>query len=91
VVLNNRASCFAVEGGVAPGRRPYHTIIPGLIARDGNLVGSFGVMGGLIQAQAHIQLIHGLLDDGLGPQEALDRPRFRLAGEQVRVYLVIWW
>src|SRR5262249_23574511 len=63
VALHNRAACFAVAGAVEPGRRPYHTIIPGLIARDGGLLGPFGVMGGFIQAQAHMQLAHGLLAD----------------------------
>jgi gamma-glutamyltranspeptidase / glutathione hydrolase len=83
VVLNNRAACFSVTGGVEPGRRPYHTIIPGMIARASELVGPFGVMGGFIQAQAHVQLVHSLLADGLGPQAALDRGRFRIDGRRV--------
>ena len=58
VVLQNRGACFAVGGGgVQPGRRSYHTIIPGMIARGGELLGPFGVMGGFIQAQAHVQLV----------------------------------
>lgn len=90
VVLQNRAACFALSGGVEPGRRPYHTIIPGLIARDGELRGPFGVMGGFIQAQAHMQLVHGLLADGLDPQAALDRPRFRVDGGLVRLEEGLW-
>ena len=90
VVLNNRAKCFAVGGAVEPGRRPYHTIIPGLIARGAELVGPFGVMGGFIQAQAHVQLVHALLGDALDPQAALDRPRFRLDGGRVLLEEGLW-
>ena len=65
VVLQNRGACFAVSGRVEPGRRPYHTIIPGMLLRDGGcLLGPFGVMGGFIQAQAHVQLVSALVDDG---------------------------
>ena len=90
VALHNRAWCFAVAGAVEPGRRPYHTIIPGLIVRAGDLVGPFGVMGGFIQAQAHMQLVHALLADGLDPQAALDRPRFRVDAGQVRLEEGLW-
>jgi gamma-glutamyltranspeptidase/glutathione hydrolase len=91
VVLNNRAACFAVNGEVEPGRRPYHTIIPGLmLERDGSLVGPFGVMGGFIQAQGHLQLISALVDDGLDPQAALDRPRFRVEGTDVHLEPGLW-
>ena len=62
VVLNNRCFGFAVTAARwCPGRRPYHTIIPGMLLSDGELDGPFGVMGGFIQAQAHVQLVHGLL------------------------------
>jgi gamma-glutamyltranspeptidase/glutathione hydrolase len=90
VVLQNRSACFAVSGAVEPGRRPYHTIIPGMLFRDGKLLGPFGVMGGFIQAQAHMQLVSGLVDDGLDPQAALDRPRFRVDGEVVRLEEGLW-
>jgi gamma-glutamyltranspeptidase/glutathione hydrolase len=90
VAIQNRAACFGVSGAVEPGRRPYHTIIPGLIERDGELVGPFGVMGGFIQAQAHMQLVHGLLADGLDPQAALDRPRFRVDSGAVRLEEGLW-
>ena len=75
IVLQNRGACFELQGGVVRGARPYHTIIPGMLTRAGRLVGPFGVMGGLIQAQAHMQLVSALVDDGLDPQAALDRPR----------------
>lgn len=83
IVLQNRGAGFAVSGRVEPGQRPYHTIIPGLLLRDGSLLGPFGVMGGFLQAQAHVQLVSALVDDGLDPQAALDRPRFRLDGSDV--------
>ncbi len=90
VVLNNRCFGSAVSGEVVPGKRPYHTIIPGMLLRDSELAGPFGVMGGFIQAQAHIQLVHGLLHEGLDPQTALDRPRFRIGGERVRLEYGLW-
>jgi gamma-glutamyltranspeptidase / glutathione hydrolase len=90
VVLNNRCFGSAVSGEVVPGKRPYHTIIPGMLLSDGELTGPFGVMGGFIQAQAHVQLVHGLLHDGLDPQTALDRPRFRVGGARVRLERGLW-
>jgi gamma-glutamyltranspeptidase/glutathione hydrolase len=90
IVLQNRGACFAVSGRVEPGRRPFHTIIPGLLLRDGMLYGPFGNMGGFIQAQAHMQLVSALVDDGLDPQAALDRPRFRVDGEVVRLEEGLW-
>jgi gamma-glutamyltranspeptidase/glutathione hydrolase len=90
VTLQNRGACFALSGRVEPGRRPYHTLIPGMMLRDGSLVGPFGVMGGFIQAQAHMQLVSGLIDDGLDPQAALDRPRFRVDGDLVRLEEGLW-
>jgi gamma-glutamyltranspeptidase / glutathione hydrolase len=90
VVLQNRGGCFAVQGEVWPGKRPYHTIIPGMLSRGGELVGPFGVMGGFIQAQAHMQLVSALVDDGLDPQAALDRPRFWVDGDLVRLEEGLW-
>jgi gamma-glutamyltranspeptidase/glutathione hydrolase len=90
VALQNRGACFFVNGAVEPGRRPYHTIIPGLLLRDGALLGPFGVMGGFIQAQAHMQLVSALVDDGLDPQAALDRPRFRVGGDVVYLEEGLW-
>lgn len=90
VVLQNRGACFAVGGRVEPGRRPYHTIIPGMLLRDGRLGGPFGVMGGYIQAQAHMQLVSAIVDDGLDPQAALDRSRFLVDGDIVRLEEGLW-
>ena len=90
VVLQNRGACFAVGGRVEPGRRPYHTLIPGLLSRDGELVGPFGVMGGFIQAQAHLQLVSAVVDEGLDPQTALDRARFRVETERVHLEEGLW-
>jgi gamma-glutamyltranspeptidase / glutathione hydrolase len=90
VVLQNRGACFAISGRVEPGRRPYHTIIPGMLLRGGEPVGPFGVMGGFIQAQAHMQLVSGLVDRGLDPQAALDEPRFRVEGDELYLEEGLW-
>jgi gamma-glutamyltranspeptidase/glutathione hydrolase len=90
VVLQNRGACFSVAGRVEPGRRPYHTIIPGMLLRDGDLLGPFGNMGGFIQAQAHMQVVSNLVDLELDPQAALDRPRFRVDGDAVLLEEGLW-
>lgn len=90
IVLHNRGAGFAIAGAAEPGRRPFHTLIPGMLARDGALWGPFGVMGGTLQAQAHVQLVSALVDDGLDPQAALDRPRFRVDGDVVRLERGLW-
>lgn len=90
IVLNNRAKCFSVGGEVIPGRRPYHTIIPGMLQDGRALVGPFGVVGGFIQAQAHVQLVSALVDDGLDPQAALDRPRFRTDDGRLHLEEGLW-
>jgi gamma-glutamyltranspeptidase/glutathione hydrolase len=91
VILNNRAACFDVGGRVEPGRRPYHTLMPGLLTGpDGSLIGPFGVMGGFIQAQAHVQFVIAALQEELDPQASLDRGRFRIDGRDVHLEPPLW-
>lgn len=79
VVLNNRASSFRLEEGhvnaLAPGKRPMHTIIPGMVFRDGKAVLPFGVMGGHYQATGHAAFLSAVIDEELGLQAAIERPR----------------
>ena len=84
VSLQNRGNGFSLDpespNAVAPGKRPFHTIIPAFLTKDGQAAMSFGVMGGHMQPQGHLQTLVRMLDYGQNPQMACDAPRWRVNG-----------
>ncbi len=82
--IQNRGHSFSLDpdhaNAIAPGKRPFHTIIPAMLREDGEFRASWGVMGGSMQPQGHLQVAAAMVDSGLNPQAALDAPRFRWLG-----------
>ncbi len=89
ISLNNRGSGFSLQAGhpnvVAGGKLPFHTIIPGFVTREGRAVMSFGVMGGNMQPQGHLQMLVRLADYGQNIQAAADAPRWKITEDLLGV------
>ena len=89
VLLQNRGMSFRIDpdhpNAIAPGKRPLHTIMPGMVTRQGKCLMPYGVMGGDYQPFGHVHLLQNVLDFGMDPQAALDAPRVFATGGTVEV------